>query len=303
MDKSNVLEQKRGQKREMEAIIDGHTHLFHPKVIASVKMRMGLVKEIRLNTEGAEWRVGTAPLERSLHQSKVRAGLVLPTALAHEVGQVNDALYQTLRASDRLYPAGTLHPDYPANRTELLNLKARKIRAIKLCSFSQRFALDAAATLDMFALMQALNHTDNAGFFVVLDTLYSAHHFFGSRPEYTTTPQLLGQLIRQFPGINFIAAHMGGLATPYDDIVTHLDPMGNLFLDTSNAAHVLTQTQFVSLLKRHGPEHIVFGTDWPWFLHDSEIDTISRLLKLAGFNAQQRDLVFSANMAGLMRIN
>ncbi|MEJ2641280.1 MAG: amidohydrolase family protein, partial [Desulfosarcinaceae bacterium] len=196
-----------------------------------------------------------------------------------------------------------LHPDYATNRTELLKLKARKIKAIKLCSFSQRFALDAAATLDMFALIEALNHTDNGGFFVVLDTLYNAHRFFGTRPEYTTTPPLIGELVRQFPGVPFVAAHMGGLAAPYDDIVTHLPPMDNLFLDTSNAAHVLTQTQFVSLLKRHGPEHIVFGTDWPWFIHSGEIDTISRLLKLAGFHAQQRDLVFSANMSGLMRID
>lgn len=284
-------------------MIDGHAHLFHPKVIANVKKREGLVQQIRLNTEGAEKRTGTAPLERSLRESKIRACLVLPTASAHEVGRVNDALYQTLHTSTLLYPAGTLHPDYPANRKELVKFKARNIRAIKLSSFSQRFALDAAATLAMFELIQTMNLEENNDFFVVLDTFSTAHHFFDSQPEHTTTPQLLGQLIRQFPGVNFIAAHMGGLAAPYDDIVTHLPPMDNLFLDTSNAAHVLTQTQFVSLLKRHGPEQIVFGTDWPWFLHDREIDTISRLLKLAGFNKQQRDLVFSANMSGLMRIN
>jgi len=81
----------------------------------------------------------------------------------------------------------------------------------------------------------------------------------------------------------------------YSDIITHLPPMENLLLDTSNAAHELTQTQFVSLLKRHGPEHIIFGTDWPWFIQDDEIDTISHLLKQAGFNKLQRDLVFSAN--------
>jgi predicted TIM-barrel fold metal-dependent hydrolase len=284
-------------------MIDGHAHLFHPKVIANVKQRAGLVQQLRLNAEGAEKRVGTAPLEASLRKGQFRGCLVLPTALAHDVGEVNDALFQALRASDLLHPAGTLHPAFPANREMLRKFKARKIWAIKLCSFSQRFALDADATLDMFALIQALNHTDNAGFCVVLDTLFNAHRFFGSRPEFTTTPPLIGQLVRQFPGINFIAAHMGGLAAPYDEIVTHLPPMDNLFLDTSNAAHVLTQTQFVSLLKRHGPEQIVFGTDWPWFLHVSEIDTISRLLKLAGFNAQQRDLVFSANMSGLMRIS
>lgn len=283
-------------------MIDGHAHLFHSKVIANVRKREGLVQRIRLNTDGADQRTGTLPLERSLRKSKIRACLVLPTALAHEVGQVNDTLYDTLSASNLLYPAGTLHPGYHANQTELLKFKARKIKGIKLCSFSQQFSLDAAATLDMFALIQTLNLKDNTGFFVVLDTLYTAHEFFGSRPEHTTTPQLLGQLIRQFPGVNFIAAHMGGLLASYDDITTHLPPMENLFLDTANSAHVLPQAQFVSLLKRHGPERIIFGTDWPWFIHADEIDTICHLLKQAGFNKFQRDLVFSANMSGLMRI-
>lgn len=283
-------------------MIDGHTHLFHPKVIANVKKRTELVQRIRLNTEGADRRIGTAALERSLRRSKIRAGLVLPTALAHDVGRINDALYENLHTSDLLYPAGTLHPDYAANRAELSKFRSRDIKGIKLCSFSQRFALDDGATLDMFELIQRMNLEENCGFFVVLDTLSSAHRFFGSQPEHTTTPQLLGELFRRFSGINFIAAHMGGLAASCNDIATHLPPGKNLFLDTSNAAHVLTKSQFVSLLKRHGPEHVVFGTDWPWFIHDDEIDTISPLLKQAGFNAHQRKLVFSANMSALMGI-
>jgi uncharacterized protein len=95
---------------------------------------------------------------------------------------------------------------------------------------------------------------------------------------------------------------MGGLAAPYNDIRTHLPPRDNLFLDTSNAAHVLSKKEVVRLFKQHGPEHIVFGTDWPWFTHDDEIPTISHLLERAGFNEYQRELVFSANMSGLMEI-
>jgi len=109
-------------------MIDGHAHLFHPKVIANVQKRVGLVQQIRLNTEGAGRRIGPAPLERSLRRSRIRACLVLPTALAHEVGQANDALFESLHASNLLYPAGTLHPDYRGNRAKLLKFKARKIR-------------------------------------------------------------------------------------------------------------------------------------------------------------------------------
>lgn len=283
-------------------MIDCHAHLFHPKVIANVKKRSALVQRIRLNTEGADQRVGAGPLEQALHRNRFHACLVLPTALPHEVSRVNDALFKTLRASPLLYPAGTLHPDYHANPAELQKLRERDQRGIKLCSFSQRFSLEASPTLAMFELIQRVNVNEGGAFFVVLDTFASAHQFMGSPPEFTTTPGLLGQLVRLFPGLKFIAAHMGGLSADYTDIVNQLLPLENLYLDTSNAAHVLTENQFVSLLKRHGPENVVFGTDWPWFTHATEVGIISGLLKQAGFNEKQRQLVFTANMAGLMGI-
>ena len=283
-------------------MIDCHAHLFHPKVIANVKKRTALVQRIRLNTEGADQRVGAGPLEQSLRRNHFQACLVLPTALPHDVSQVNDALFETLGAWPLLYPAGTLHPDYQANAAELQKFKQRGQRGIKLCSFSQRFRLDAPATLAMFELIQRVNLAEGSAFFVVLDTFASAHQLMGSPLAYTTTPGLLGQLVGRFPGLNFIAAHMGGLSADYRDIVNQLLPLDNLYLDTSNAAHVLTENQFVSLCKRHGPEKVVFGTDWPWFGHATEVGLISGLLEQAGFNGKQRDLVFRANIAGLMGI-
>ncbi len=33
--------------------------------------------------------------------------------------------------------------------------------------------------------------------------------------------------------------------------------------------------QFIALLKRFGPERILFGTNWPWFEHEPEIARIA----------------------------
>jgi len=283
-------------------IIDGHAHLFHPKVISNVKKRKELVERIKLQTDRVENRVGIAPLESDVQKNGIAACLILPTALSHEVSQINDTFYETVKTSDCLYTAGTLHPDYAGNEEELAKLKKRKINGIKLCSFSQRFALDATKTYEMFELIQEFNINQNSGFFVELDTLYRADKFFGSHPEHNTTPELLAQLVKHFPKVNFIGAHMGGLSAPFKEISTWLTPYDNLFLDTSNAAYVLAETEFISLLKTHGPEHIVFGTDWPWFTHDREIAMQQKLYKKAGFSQEELDLVFSKNVAGLMEI-
>ena len=280
-------------------IIDGHVHLFHPKVILNVKKRVKMVRILGLQTDGAEARVGVPFLENELRSAGVGRGFILPTALAEEVGSINNEFYNLSKTSDLLSTAGTLHPDYPCNRAELETFRSRKIRGIKLCSFSQRFSLDAPKTLEMFELIQEFNIDKGSSFFVVLDTLFGADQFFGSQPEHNTTPALFADLVKNFPKIDFIAAHMGGLAAPFHEIKTHLVPLDNLYLDTSNAAHVLSKDDFVYLLKAHGPAHIIFGTDWPWFTHEGEIALQNRMYENAGFSKKDRDLIFSQNMARL----
>jgi uncharacterized protein len=280
-------------------IIDGHVHLFHPKVILNVKKRVEMVRILSLQTDGAEDRVGVPFLENELKNAGISGGFILPTALAEEVADINEEFYKLSQTSELLYTAGTLHPEYPGNRQELEIFISRNIRGIKLCSFSQRFALDAGKTLEMFQLIQEFNIHKGTGFFVELDTLFGADQFFGSQPEHNTTPSLLADLIRSFPKIDFIAAHMGGLAAPFHEIKTHLVPMDNLYLDTSNAAHVLSKDDFIYLLKTHGPQHIIFGTDWPWFTHEGEIKLQHQLYEKAGFSKNDKDLIFAQNMIRL----
>ena len=219
------------------------------------------------------------------------------------IKKVNDSFYEMVGKSDILFTAGTLHPEYAENKKALVTFGSRNIKGIKLCSFSQQFALDDPRTFDLFDLIAEFNKIQNSGFFVILDTLYGADKFFGSLPEHNTTPVLLAELIKNFPKINFIAAHIGGLAAPFKEISTNLTPMDNLFFDTSNAAHVLEEKEFIYLLKVHGPEHIIFGTDWPWFTLSPEIALQNRILEKAGFSKKNNALVFSKNMSLLMKIS
>ena len=283
-------------------IIDGHVHLFHPKVISNVQKRTEMTDILRLQTEGAEHRTGVPFLENELESAGISGGQVLPTALSNEVSRINNEFYHMVETSKLLFTAGTIHPDYPQNSKELEKMQARGIRGIKLCSFSQKFALDESATFEMFDLMSKFNQKRDAGFFAELDTLFGADKFFGSFPEYNTTPKLFADLVKRFPKVDFIAAHMGGLAAPFREIKTHLVPSDNLYLDTSNAAHVLSEDEFIFLLKSHGPEHIIFGTDWPWFTHTEEVVLQRCMYEKAGFSKTDQELIFSGNiirMAGL----
>lgn len=213
---------------------------------------------------------------------------------------VNDRAHELVRGSQKLRTAGTLHPRAEDIPGTLQVFMERRIRAIKFCSFSQRFSLAHAKTLEMLDLIQACNKDFNAGFFLIFDTLMPADRYFGSDPAHNPPPELLGNLVKTFPGINFIGAHMGGLLAPFQEIRTHLPPAPNLYLDTSNGAHVLDKKKYIRLIRDHGPGHIIFGTDWPWFTHDAEIRLQHDLFDKAGFTREDKGLIFSKNIIGML---
>jgi len=284
-------------------IIDAHVHLFTPKIIANVSAKSGMVAELHLQTDKATQRIGTAALGTALGLAGVHAALMLPTASANGVSEVNRAAMATAADCDYLNTAGTLHPECKDLQAELAALHATGIRAIKLCSFSQGFMLNAPATMAMFAQIETFNRNHTHHFFVVLDTFYKAAAYFGTDPRFTTDPACINRLVQTFPGITFVGAHMGGLTAPFEDIIRCLPAADNLYLDTSNADHTLNEAEFIQLLQVHGPNRILFGTDWPWFDPGEEIMLIEGLLDRAGYNVNDKAKVFGGNIAELLAID
>ena len=284
-------------------IIDAHVHLFTPKIIANVSAKSEMVAKLHLQTDEAAQRIGTAALKTALGRAGIHAALMLPTAGADGVSEVNSAAMATAADCYYLNAAGTLHPECKDLQAEMAALHAAGTRAIKLCSFSQGFILDAPATMAMFAQIEAFNRNHIHHFFVVLDTFYKAATYFGTDPRFTTDPARISRLVRTFPGITFVGAHMGGLTAPFEDIIRCLPAADNLYLDTSNAAHTLNEAEFIRLLRVHGPDRILFGTDWPWFDPGEEILLIEGLLDRAGYTVNDKAKVLGGNIAELMALD
>jgi predicted TIM-barrel fold metal-dependent hydrolase len=281
-------------------IIDSHVHLFSDRIIAGVSARKELVRELDLDTRRAADRTSEGALVREGQAAGLDACLLLPVAGPDEVRDVNRSFQAIARDEKFLLTGGTLHPDFPGNEGEISRLREAGIRAIKLCSFSQGFDPAARRTRDLLDRVQQCNIREGGRFFVIIDTFYRADIHFGSPARFLTTPARLGALVEAFPGIDFVAAHMGGLTAPVHEILDHLPPRENLYLETSNAAHTLQEEEFVLLLERHGPERILFGTDWPWFGPRDEMRRIDRLLDHAGYSGEDKARVFGMNACRLL---
>ena len=281
-------------------IFDSHTHLFSRSVIASVAKRDGLAEALCLDTEKAVNRTDKAALKRELRAAGVGGCLILPTAPANAIRKVNDLFLETVREEAELFTAGTLHPLYADIDEEINRLSLNGVRALKFSSFSQAIDLEAEETFRLFDRIRRHNLSGKPRFFAIFDTFYRADLYFGAPGNYVTTPEKFESLVKRFPEIDFVGAHMGGLAAPFSEIAEHLKPRRNLYLETSNAAHLLAGEEFLRLLDAHGPERIIFGTDWPWFGHAEEIDFIEGLLKNSDFSLREQSLIFSGNVARLL---
>jgi uncharacterized protein len=276
-------------------LIDSHCHIFTPRIVDNMKARPDLVEQLHLNVWDALKRLEPAALQESAEENRFEVCLLLPSTGPDRILAENDRFVGFTRAFSRLRTLATLHPMMRELNLEISRMFDLGIVGFKFSSFSQRFDLSSPEVQVMLTEVGRLARNRNIQPVMVFDTFTRADTYLDSNPDHLTTPFKLTQLVNRHQDINFIGAHMGGLLADFDEIRRDLSPASNLYLDTSNAAHTLKEDQFVELLRIHGSSHILFGTDWPWFIHKVEPDKIGNLLKKAGYDRVGQEAVFGGN--------
>jgi hypothetical protein len=282
--------------------IDSHCHIFTDRIVENVRAKPLMLDELKLNVHDAVPRLPPKALEQSAEANNVDMCVLLPSAAPDKVRAENDRFIKFMMEFPRLRTLGTLHPAMQDLSDEIRRIFDLEINGFKFSSFSQRFDLLSPEVTRMLTEVEALGSNRDTRPVALFDTFATADIHFGADPDHLGTPAKLSELAHRHQGINFIAAHMGGLSADYDDLRGALLPASNLYLDTANAAHTLEEDQFVELLRLHGSSHILFGTDWPWFLHEAEIPKIASLLDKAGYDASDQAAVFGGNAERLLRL-
>ncbi len=281
-------------------LVDCHCHIFFKRIVENMEARPALVNELHLNVRGAVPLLSPNALEASAEADGIDVCVMLPSTAPDRIRAENDRFIRWSAEFPRLKTLATLHPLMEGLSREIVRMFDFSIYGFKFSSFSQRFDLASAEVKVMLHEIERLGRERRIRPLLVFDTFVKADSHFGALPQHLTKPFKLAALVHQYPEIDFIAAHMGGLLADFAEISRYLLPAPNLYLDTSNAAHTLTEDQFVELLCIHGSSHILFGTDWPWFDHASELTKIGLLLKKAGYDREGQARVFGGNARKLL---
>lgn len=238
-------------------LIDFHTHIFPEKI--AERSIAALVEGIR-REQGADYGGGESLTFRpatlqglldTMPVSGVTKSICLPIATKpSQTAHINDYA-ETIR-SDQVLSFGTLHPADPDYERVLENLAERGFKGIKLHLQFQLYDIDSPEVIRILKKAESLR----------LLVIFHAGADIGLPPPVYTTPEKIRHALDFVSGENLIAAHLGGWAM-WDDVERYL--VGTpVYLDTAFIRQFIAPEQCLRIIRNHGAEKIVFGSDSPW---------------------------------------
>lgn len=187
-------------------------------------------------------------------------------------------------ASERIVPFASIHPAYEDPEREVERVVRLGLRGLKFHPQYMECAMDDPRCLRIAraAARAGLAFTLHAGY----------HPAFPKHDE--GSPRRLRRLHDAVPDLRIVACHMGGM----DDWQGVLDFVvgSDIYLETSFAPTWCPRDVLETILARHDPQRIVFGTDSPWQEQARELADFRRL----PLSPEAFELALSTNAARLI---
>lgn len=260
-------------------VIDFHTHFYPVKVAA--KAIEFCAEKIGFFSDGTR-----SGLETSMRH----AGIDLAVALPVVNHPANSASINTWAAGENRSPLillGGIHPDEPEPLKTLDAIAAAGLPGIKVHPEYQRFRFEEERLFPIWEKCEEL------GLFVVTHAGWDAMY----DPPYHSSPESLANFHRRFPGLRLVLAHLGGMAM-WDEVEKHLTGL-EVYLDLAMASpEYITSEQLARIIRAHGADKILFGTDSPWYDQKKQLDFIRSL----PLTQPEQELIFYRNAAELLKL-
>lgn len=243
-------------------IIDIHTHTFPDKI--ADKTIAGMEKEI-LKGQGFAVKHERVATVLGLIDSTLSAGIDLSVVcpVATNIAQpekINkmSAKYNEKSQDTKIFFFGAIHPDCENYKEIIDDIVAMDLKAIKLHPDYQKTYFDDEKYIRL------MDYAANKG----LGIIVHAGEDVGLPEKVHCTPDMVLNVWRHIQPEKLILAHMGGWRM-WDEVEEKLIGLP-FFMDTAVALNKkfpvkLSNEQFLRMVRKHGSDKIIFGTDTPWY--------------------------------------
>jgi uncharacterized protein len=261
-------------------IVDAHCHVWPdhiaPRILAT--RPAGLDARADGTLDG---------LRRTMDADGIDRALTLGIAgVPQHVARTNEFIGSVDRS--RFTPFGTVHPAL-SNEENLKHLRNNGIPGVKLHPLFQEVSLGDPRVVDLLAALAA------AGIAVI------THVGAGADPEANDrgAPHHLRAVADQLPDLTLIACHYGGYHRL--DEAEELVVGSSVYLETSWPPTMadLDRDRIRNLIRRHGADRVVFGSDWPMTDQGAEVAGIRAL----GLEPHEEAAILGNTLAGLLGLS
>lgn len=279
-------------------IVDFHTHTFPDKMAAAALEKLGNSFAIENCTDGT-----AGGLLSSMREAGIGRSVVLPVVTSPaSTPKINDfaAAVNEKLGKRGYFSFGGIHPDYPDYRQELKRIQRLGLKGIKLHPAYQ------ACNMDDIRYLRILEEAASLGLVVV----YHAGIDGGlPEPVYADVKMAL-HVIDTIGYENIVLAHMGGWeqwqmaeqylcgAKVYFDTaacIGFMEPRPSV--PGAKRRRLMEQGQLSRMIRKHGPEHVLFGTDSPWTDQKKALE----LFETLDLTREEKRLVLGENARRLLQ--
>jgi predicted TIM-barrel fold metal-dependent hydrolase len=261
-------------------IVDCHMHVWPDHIADAMQAQRPAGMPLRYNGK-------LSGLLETMDTVGIDKGLALGVGIkASAVAKTNEFIGRVPR--DRLIPMGTVHPDLPVEEN-LRHLKDNGIVGVKLHPLFQSLSFDDPRVVDILAALA------EEGMPVVAHVGAGENEVANERG----TPAKLRRLAEEIPDLKLIACHYGGYHR-LDEAEDHVVG-SSVILETSWPPTMaeLDRGRIVTLIRKHGADRVVFGSDWPMTDPGAEIAAIRAL----GLTADEQEAILGRNLARILGID
>lgn len=258
-------------------IIDIHAHVFpepiREKAVAAIgafydqpMLGGGSIEDLIL--EGSEFNV----VKYVIHSAATTEAQVQP---------INSYIKSLQDGDSRLIGFGTIHQNTKNPRGVIDEIIAFGFRGVKLHPDFQRFDIDDPKLFPIYEAME--------GRLPLLIHMGDAH-------SDASSPAKLLNVIKRFPSLTIIAPHLGGFSR-WDEAMETIVGQ-NIYLDTSSALDFIPKEKAVGIIRAHGIDKVLFGSDYPMWVHRDELKRFFAL----GLSDEENEKILYTNAAKLLGI-
>lgn len=268
-------------------LIDFHTHIFPTKIAAmAIKaLKAGMIKEQGYCIE-PQYDGTVDGLKAMMHRLKIDISVTLPIATKPKNADSINLFVKEITDGE-IISFATVHPESGNYKEELKQIAESSFKGIKLHPEFQHFYIDSKESIGILQLAEKLG----------LYTVIHAGADIGMPPPVHCTPQMLKNVLSCISGKYLIAAHLGGYGM-WNGVEKYLVGT-DIYMDTAFLSKVIDREQYRRIIKNHGSEKILFGSDAPW---ENPADTVEMINSL-GLDEDELDNIFYKNAQRILKLN